>query len=258
MVSSVRKCERKPLVIGWKRNNCNHLRPIASVCGPVVIDISGKLKAGDVGWEVVAVFRQSRFKKLQHAGQLEQTPSCSEPSLDWDIYLSLPEDVSAEWKVAERKYHGKRGPAAGTTLPEWRSQSDIYVKVHELTQRRTWSHRQKWQNMREQKWQTGSISLSDKIPLLKRHKKLRQARLTCTLCHSLFTGWERLTDTLEYQLLALVLWHINFTALSTSGTHVPCQLFISHPHPPFGQCSGVHTVIRKHTNKMWASGFLLL
>lgn len=68
------------------------------------------------------------------AGQLEQTPGCSEPSLD-----SLPEDVSSEWKVAERKYHRERGPAAGTILPEWRSQSDIYVKVHLWD----WPHRQK-------------------------------------------------------------------------------------------------------------------
>lgn len=50
------------------------------------------------------------------------------------------------------------------------------------------------------------------------------------------------TDTLEYQPLALVLWHINFTALSTSGTLFPASYSYPGPprlchRPPLGQCS---------------------
>lgn len=93
-----------------------------------------------------------------------------------------------------------------------------------------WTRRQKWQNINEWKWQTGSVSVSDKIPLLRRDKKAQTGRADLLPLSLTLKGQERLTDTLEYQLLTPVRWHINFTALYTSGTLFPASY--SYPGPP--------------------------
>lgn len=79
-------------------------------------------------------------------------------------------------------------------------------------------------------WQTGSVSVSDKIPLLRRNKKKTQTG--CADLHPLsltLIGRDRLTDTLEYLLLVLVLWHLNSPALTTSSTLFPASY--SYPGP---------------------------
>lgn len=170
---------------------------------------------------------------------MEQTPCCSEPSLDSDIYLSLPEDVSAKWKGAERRYHRERGPAAGTILPEWRSQSDIYVEVRELARSRT------------------GRTDNNKICVSRNDRQaayLYQTRSHCWRDTKSLDrpGWpapfvthsQRLEETDRYTWIS--------ATRSCSLTHkLYCPSHLRHPVPrqlfifrstsaPLGQCSGVH------------------
>lgn len=125
----------KPLVWGWKRQDCGHLRQIVSV----------EIMVAGWQWETRAgrrlrLYMQSPFKGSQHLGtDIEQVLSYRESSSGYDVYLSLPEDVSIiKWKVTGARYRRERRAAAGTILPDWRSQSDdknthaeIHLKAHE-------------------------------------------------------------------------------------------------------------------------------
>uniref|UniRef100_A0A3Q3XQ16 Uncharacterized protein n=1 Tax=Mola mola TaxID=94237 RepID=A0A3Q3XQ16_MOLML len=85
------------------------------MCSPTVGNISRFVLEGGNNLE------GKTFQKSQQ-GNRTKTLSCSEPSLESDFYLSLPEDIrSVKWKVAGGH---ERGAAAGTVLPDWRSQSD--------------------------------------------------------------------------------------------------------------------------------------
>lgn len=84
--------------------------------------------------------------------------------------------------------------------------TDIYVRAHELAPRRTGRADKSDKIPVSGSDSRASVSVSDKISLFKRSKKAQTGRADLCLLSLNLKDQERLTDMLEYQLLALLLY----------------------------------------------------
>lgn len=162
--------------------------------------LGGHLGWGAVGSEVITFLEAKTFSKIA-VGQSDQTVSCSEASFKVRALSHSP------WMSRQGVSPCMRGSS-------WDNSTRPQITIWRETQRHAfggaWAARTDKRGGKisdgRRKRRTGGISPSVVIPLLRDTKKLRQAGVSLRSLSLALKGQERLTDILEYQPLALVLW----------------------------------------------------